>query len=74
VARISNFIASLILHRQFMDDFGIMSLTDFLEGRDAALRRPGPAGRNERGKLSVIPSPDAALGDGDSAARLSLPG
>ena len=24
---------------------------------------------DERGKLSVIPSPDAALGDGDSAAR-----
>jgi hypothetical protein len=49
--------------------FGIMSLTNFSGGRDAALRRPRPAGRNERGKSSVFPSPDAALGDGDSAAR-----
>ena len=48
---------------------GIMSLTNFSGGRDAALRRPRPAGRNERGKSSVFPSPDAAPGDGDSAAR-----
>ena len=33
-------------------------------GRDAALRRPRPAGRNERGKPSVLSSPGAALGDG----------
>jgi hypothetical protein len=51
----------------------IMPLTSFAGGRDAALRRPRPAGRNELGKSSVIPSPDPALGDGDSAARLSLP-
>ena len=38
-------------------------------GRDAALRRPRPTGRNERGEPSVVPSPDAALGDGDGAAR-----
>jgi hypothetical protein len=43
--------------------------TGFYGGRDAALRRPRPTGRNKRGKSSVIPSPDAALGDEDSAAR-----
>jgi hypothetical protein len=48
---------------------GIMPLTNFSGGRDAALRRPRPAGRNERGKSSFFPSPNAALGDGDSAAR-----
>jgi hypothetical protein len=55
--------------------FGIMSLTNFAGGRDfagggdAALRRPRPAGRNERGKSDLSPSPDTALGDEDSAAR-----
>jgi hypothetical protein len=48
---------------------GIMSLTNFAGGWDAALRRPRPAGRNERGKRPFFQSPDAALGDGDSAAR-----
>jgi hypothetical protein len=38
---------------------------------DATLRRPRPAERNERGKRPAFPSPDVALGDGDSA--LSLP-
>src|ERR1035441_2101477 len=38
-------------------------------GRDAALRRLRPPGRNERAKTLVFPSPDAVLGDGDSVAR-----
>ena len=53
-----------------------MSLTEVSAGRDAALRRPRPersGGRNERGKTHIFggsfPSPDATLGDGDSAAR-----
>jgi len=37
-------------------------------GRDTALRRPRPDGRNEHCKNPALPSPDAALGDGDSAA------
>jgi hypothetical protein len=38
-------------------------------------QRCPPSGRTERAWLyrPVIPSPDAALGDGDSAARWSLP-
>ena len=55
--------------KDVLSRIGIMSWTNFSGGRDAALRRPRPAGRNERGKRSVFPSPDAALGDGDSAAR-----
>jgi len=49
-------------------------------GRDGALRRPRPrpGGRPERGGRPVgrgsVPSPDAALGDGDSAARCPFPG
>ena len=42
---------------------------NFSGGSDAALRRSCPAGRNEHGKATVFPSPDAALGDEDSAAR-----
>jgi len=43
-------------------------------GRNAPLRGPSLAGRNECGKQFVIPSPDAALGDGDTAARFPYPG
>ena len=49
-------------------------------GRDGALRRPRPrpSGRNESGEScdysDSVPSPDAALGDGDSAARCPYPG
>jgi hypothetical protein len=47
-----------------------MSLTNFSGGRDAALRRPvRQDGTNV--VMARFPSPDAALGDGDSAARLS---
>ncbi len=44
-------------------------LRELIQGRDAALRCPCPAGRNQRGFASNFPSPDAALGDGDGAAR-----
>jgi len=49
------------------------------KGRDIALRCPRPrsSGRNPQTKDAplgtFVPSPDAALGDGDGAARLSLP-
>jgi len=48
-------------------------------GRDGALRRPRPrfSGRPECGESGVgrglVPSPDAPLGDGDSAARYPYP-
>jgi hypothetical protein len=44
------------------------------KGRDAALRRPRPTGRNDCGNHVIVPSPDAALGDVDSAARCPYPG
>jgi len=50
-----------------------MHFKNFSGGRDAALRRPRPVGRNERGQSSVFRSPDAALGDGDKRSALSLP-
>ena len=48
-------------------------------GRDGALRRPRPrfSGRPECGESGVgrglVPSPDAPLGDGDSATRYPYP-
>jgi hypothetical protein len=46
---------AVLLTRSFFPFFpGIMSLINFSGGRDAALRRPRPAGRNEHGKRSLF--------------------
>src|SRR5258708_665691 len=51
----------------------IRELTDDCFGREAALRRSRRGGWDKRVKYALLPSPDAALGDGDSAARCPLP-
>ena len=40
-----------------------------LAGQGCGCGIPAPARRNKRGKSAIAPSPDAALGDADTAAR-----
>ena len=51
------------------DRAGIMSLTNFSGGRDGALGVPVRQDGTNVVKAPLFPSPDAALGDGNSAAR-----